>query len=436
MQSSGVTLSQIQNYISQLQKGTSGDCNKEAIAPAIRQLYEALGHGPPEIIWCASPTQFTNMPQLHAALAKLENSNAVSRAALVRRYKRSGKKLKIAGASEFWTDIEKYCARQSTDLRPPETLLSSAITVNIVRSLMSRLSEQAEEKLGLHARQLIESQFRAQFSKPSPAMLKDLCERLGAHSYSRDLAYEPAVVSASGTSAVNDGATSEQAVSLRPYTIFLANRAWGIWDVLPAMTFDCMRAAVTDQALFAQTENALLDIWVGLFKAACAYLFFENLCYVCPYPLRQSLDDFGRLHGSTGPAAEFSDGQKMYYWQGRPINEDLITRKFLITPISIDLQSNVEKRRIMMEIYGFEKYLRHAGAKKVHKDEYGTLYKRRPWLDRDPIVAVEVTNSTPEPDGTNKHYFLRVPPTINTAREAVAWTFGLAANEYEPQVQT
>ena len=40
---------------------------------------------------------------------------------------------------------------------------------------------------------------------------------------------------------------------------------------------------------------------------------------------------------------------------------------------------------------------------------------------------VEVVNSTPEPDGSRKTYFLRVPPTIGTAREAVAWTFGLGA---------
>ena len=45
---------------------------------------------------------------------------------------------------------------------------------------------------------------------------------------------------------------------------------------------------------------------------------------------------------------------------------------------------------------------------------------------------VEVRNSTPEPDGSRKTYFLRVPPTVRTAREAVAWTFGLGAVEYRP----
>jgi hypothetical protein len=49
---------------------------------------------------------------------------------------------------------------------------------------------------------------------------------------------------------------------------------------------------------------------------------------------------------------------------------------------------------------------------------------------------VRVKNSTPEPDGTYKEYFLRVPPTIKTAREAVAWTFEMDENEYKPKFES
>nr|WP_175438982.1 hypothetical protein [Streptomyces vilmorinianum] len=44
--------------------------------------------------------------------------------------------------------------------------------------------------------------------------------------------------------------------------------------------------------------------------------------------------------------------------------------------------------------------------------------------------------TTPEPDGTFRTYWLRVPPEMTTARQGVAWTFGLAAAAYEPLVQT
>ena len=49
---------------------------------------------------------------------------------------------------------------------------------------------------------------------------------------------------------------------------------------------------------------------------------------------------------------------------------------------------------------------------------------------------VEVVNSTPEPDGTWKTYFLRVPPTTTTATAAVAWTFGMAEAAYQPSRET
>jgi hypothetical protein len=55
---------------------------------------------------------------------------------------------------------------------------------------------------------------------------------------------------------------------------------------------------------------------------------------------------------------------------------------------------------------------------------------RRAWC------FVEVVNGTREPDGTHKHYFLRVPPTMLAAREAVAWTYGLSAEAYQPRIRT
>jgi hypothetical protein len=44
--------------------------------------------------------------------------------------------------------------------------------------------------------------------------------------------------------------------------------------------------------------------------------------------------------------------------------------------------------------------------------------------------VVEVVNATPEPDGTRKHFFLQVPAHMRTAREAVAWTYGMSEHAY------
>lgn len=53
-----------------------------------------------------------------------------------------------------------------------------------------------------------------------------------------------------------------------------------------------------------------------------------------------------------------------------------------------------------------------------------------------PTARQWVTDSTPEPDGTSRTYWLRVPPTTRTAREGVSWTFGVTEADYEPLVQT
>jgi hypothetical protein len=72
---------------------------------------------------------------------------------------------------------------------------------------------------------------------------------------------------------------------------------------------------------------------------------------------------------------------------------------------------------------------------KIDEDEYGVLYRKSQALD-EPIVVVRVLNPTPEPDGTNKFYFLRVAPYITTARHAVAWTFDMDEQDYQPAKQS
>jgi hypothetical protein len=85
----------------------------------------------------------------------------------------------------------------------------------------------------------------------------------------------------------------------------------------------------------------------------------------------------------------------------------------------------------MIDRYGEQQYLLETEAQLVHTDDFGSLY-----LENEGGAVVQVTNSTPEPDGTLKHYILRVPPAMRTAREAVAWTFGFDEHEYEPLIET
>ena len=70
----------------------------------------------------------------------------------------------------------------------------------------------------------------------------------------------------------------------------------------------------------------------------------------------------------------------------------------------------------------------------VHRDEFGTLWRINDGGD-EPLMYVEVKNATLK-DGERRKFFLRVPPTMRTAHEAVAWTFRQTPQTYMPAMET
>ena len=114
-----------------------------------------------------------------------------------------------------------------------------------------------------------------------------------------------------------------------------------------------------------------------------------------------------------------------------------------LTVEQITDEPNAEVRRVMRQQYGYDKYLDAVGAELIDDDsEWGKLWHANLPSEDEPLCLVEVINSTPELDGTYKTYFLRVPPGMETAHDAVAWTFtddvgtALTAENYLPEVQT
>ncbi|MEE1940714.1 hypothetical protein V1L54_15095 [Streptomyces sp. TRM 70361] len=162
---------------------------------------------------------------------------------------------------------------------------------------------------------------------------------------------------------------------------------------------------------------------------------YERVAVVAERPLELHRDEVGRLDRGDGPALVFPDGFALHAWKGMPVPADFLASLDAITPERIRAEENAELRRVMLEHYGYDRYLAESGARPVHRDSTGVLW-RIDLADDEPVLTVEVVNSTPEPDGSRRTYWLRVPPSVRTAREGVAWTFGLEADGYEPVVQT
>ena len=92
---------------------------------------------------------------------------------------------------------------------------------------------------------------------------------------------------------------------------------------------------------------------------------------------------------------------------------------------------NVEIRRFLFERFGYERFVKDLRATIVNKDGEHELILLQWRKDEEPINLVKVKDTT-----TGKFYLLRVPPNIRTCREAVAWTFALQPEDYEPIKET
>lgn len=186
-------------------------------------------------------------------------------------------------------------------------------------------------------------------------------------------------------------------------------------------------------------------VWVPMLEAyeagLWAYSAVESAVILLDRPIIKTeiANNQTRLHNETGPAITWRNPTykeaDSFYWRGIPVDRHVIMEPEKITYQEIEKQQNAEVRRVMMERFGLSKYLMKSGAKEIHKDDWGTLYRKDVPGD-EPLVMVKVVNSTAEPDGTFKDYFLRVPPHTRTAREAIAWTFEKTETTYKPVKQT
>jgi hypothetical protein len=142
-------------------------------------------------------------------------------------------------------------------------------------------------------------------------------------------------------------------------------------------------------------------------------------------------DAAGRLHSETGKGIEYPDGWGWYAWHGLRIPEQIILRPERLSREDFLNEKNVEVRRVIQERMG-SRFVAELGGVVLDSGPRGTLYEVK--LPRDPErVAryVQVQDAS-----TERQYLLRVPPTIQTAAEAVAWTFQVAEKDYRPAEET
>jgi len=186
---------------------------------------------------------------------------------------------------------------------------------------------------------------------------------------------------------------------------------------------------------YATPVARFIRSWQRLLSYDIPHLFFNGACFLINQPTAVRKDEAQRLHSETTAAIEYADGFQLFSWHGTTVPPYVVLNPKSITVRSIDDETNAEVRRVMLERFGEERYIEESGARVVNVDSYGVLY-RKEFPDDEPLVMVRVENSTPEQDGSFRSYYLRVPPEIQTAHEAVAWTFDLQMVDYHPDKES
>lgn len=170
-----------------------------------------------------------------------------------------------------------------------------------------------------------------------------------------------------------------------------------------------------------------------LLAAAAGWVLpHDGICLAAERHERVHRDERGRLHDASGPAVAYPDGWQLHFWHGVEVPAEWIEASDRVHPSLALTWTNLEQRRALAEILGWERVLAAMPTRVIHQSSnpsIGTLLEcDLPGAARCRFLRVRC--------GTGRTFVLSVPRECRNAREANAWTYGLAPDEYTPEVRT
>jgi hypothetical protein len=150
-------------------------------------------------------------------------------------------------------------------------------------------------------------------------------------------------------------------------------------------------------------------------------------------PIILERDEAGRFHSDSRMCMQYRDGWGFYAWHGVRASEHIIMHPEQLTRTDWMAERNAEVRRVIQERLGMERFIEIVGSKQIDAGRRGKLIEIDLGTYEPERVAhyVQVQDSS-----TERQYYLRVPPSITKADEAIAWTFGMNAHDYQPGQET
>ena len=173
--------------------------------------------------------------------------------------------------------------------------------------------------------------------------------------------------------------------------------------------------------------------------ASLLFIPFAKLCLVCDGPFCLERDEQNKLHSAADAAVKFIGGYSLYFWHGIRIPQEWIYSPSSITQNTIYQCQNIEQRRALSEILGNEKFVALLDLCVQETDYYNgqqvVLFRTRA---KDKFVNDYLFYIKVVCNSTDREYFISIPRAafLLNAIGALAWTFGLDANDYQLLIET
>lgn len=144
---------------------------------------------------------------------------------------------------------------------------------------------------------------------------------------------------------------------------------------------------------------------------------FEKACFIFDRPRQCHADPEGRFHGEGEAALQFADGYHSYQFHGVSIPERYgKVHPHLWQADWLLYEQNAELRRVLLQGIGYDRLCLELQAEALDSWREYTLLRIAPTIDVEPIYLLKMTCPS-----THYIHATRVPPSIQSAREAIRW---------------
>lgn len=204
-----------------------------------------------------------------------------------------------------------------------------------------------------------------------------------------------------------------EAKLLNSNTLSISNQAFGYHDAGWLSYYDFMLEVLNIE------ECRKLEGLIGLAKH-CGWWSPYDTCVIFQHRHSELYTDENfRLHNESGPAVKYRDGYSVWAIDGVSVNEKIVMNPETLTVQEINSETNQEVRSIMINRFGWPRYLKESHAELVdHRDN--EIEGTKEALYKSPIGGMRLIATCP----TGRIFSLGIEDGIKTCEEAQIWLGG------------